>query len=61
MPRTIVVGGGIAGLVAAHARVAAGDDVTLREASPEPGGVVRTVRRDGFLLEAGPNTVRPRP
>ena len=29
------------------------------ESSPRVGGAVRTLRRDGFLLEMGPNTVRP--
>lgn len=61
MPRTIVIGGGMAGLVAAHTRASAGEEVVLLEASAEPGGVVRSVRRDGYLLEAGPNTVRPTP
>jgi len=36
-----------------------GDDVVLLEESPRAGGVVRTEQRDGFLLELGPNTVRP--
>jgi oxygen-dependent protoporphyrinogen oxidase len=59
--RTVIVGGGMAGLTAALARVRAGGETILLERSAEPGGVVRTVRRGGFLLEAGPNTVRPTP
>jgi oxygen-dependent protoporphyrinogen oxidase len=61
MPRTVVVGGGLAGLAAALARSRGGIETLLLEAASEPGGVVRSVRRDGYLLELGPNTVRPTP
>ncbi|MEP6471792.1 MAG: protoporphyrinogen oxidase [Acidobacteriota bacterium] len=57
----VVVGAGLSGLVAAHALAARGEDVLLLEESPRPGGVVRTEERDGWLLELGPNTVRPTP
>jgi oxygen-dependent protoporphyrinogen oxidase len=57
--RTIVVGGGLSGLVRARSLAEAGEDVLLLEKGAEPGGVVRTVEQDGFLLELGPNTVRP--
>ena len=57
--RTIVVGAGLSGLAAAHALARRGEDVLVLEASERPGGVVRTERSGGFLLEAGPNTVRP--
>jgi protoporphyrinogen/coproporphyrinogen III oxidase len=60
-PRTVVVGGGLAGLAAALAAADAGQDVTLLEAGARPGGSVQTRRQDGFLLELGPNTVRPTP
>ncbi len=56
--RTIVVGAGLSGLAAAYALIRAGKDAVLLERSQRPGGVVRTERIDGFLLEAGPNTVR---
>jgi oxygen-dependent protoporphyrinogen oxidase len=56
--RTIVVGGGLAGLAAAFRLARAGKDVVLVEASGRAGGVVRTEERKGYLLEAGPNTVR---
>ncbi len=58
---TVVVGGGLAGLVYAHAAARSGKDVTVLETSAEPGGVMRTVEKDGYLLELGPNTVRPTP
>lgn len=47
-----IVGGGFAGLFTASRLVAAGiDDVVVLEASPHPGGVARTVARDGYILE----------
>ena len=59
MSSTIVIGAGMSGLVRARALAARGEDVTLLESSDRPGGAVWTQRRDGFLLELGPNTVRP--
>ncbi|MEP6802677.1 MAG: protoporphyrinogen oxidase [Acidobacteriota bacterium] len=58
---TVVVGGGLAGLICARSLAAGGEDVRVLEKSDRPGGVVRTERRDGYLLELGPNTVRPTP
>jgi protoporphyrinogen/coproporphyrinogen III oxidase len=60
--RVVVVGGGIAGLAAAHrlvelAREAARPlDLVLLEAAGRLGGTIRTERADGFLLEAGPDS-----
>ncbi len=56
---TIVIGAGLAGLVCARSLAANGEDVRVLERSERPGGVIRTERREGFLLEMGPNTVRP--
>jgi len=58
---TIVVGAGMSGLVRARALAERGEDVLLLETSARPGGAVRTEHKDGFLLELGPNTVRPTP
>jgi oxygen-dependent protoporphyrinogen oxidase len=58
---TAVVGGGLSGLVRARALAARGEQVLLFEQSNHPGGVVRSERQDGYLLELGPNTVRPTP
>lgn len=54
--QALVVGGGISGLVCAHALLKAGIDVLLVEASARPGGVIHSVRRDGYLLEFGPQS-----
>jgi oxygen-dependent protoporphyrinogen oxidase len=46
-----VIGGGIGGLAAARALVAAGFDAHVLEASERAGGVVGTSTRDGFVRE----------
>src|SRR5262245_2531986 len=57
-----VVGGGIAGLAAAHraierARARGVDlDLTLLEARDRLGGTIATERAGGFLVEAGPDS-----
>jgi len=48
-----VVGGGLAGLVAAARLAEAGANVTLYERRPEVGGRVRTETVDGFTLDRG--------
>lgn len=54
--QTLVVGGGISGLVCAYALQKTGAEVLLVEASPRPGGVINSVRCDGYLLELGPQS-----
>jgi oxygen-dependent protoporphyrinogen oxidase len=55
MTKTIaVVGGGIAGLVAAH-RCAATHDVVVFERAPQAGGKIRSQRIDDYLFEWGPS------
>jgi protoporphyrinogen/coproporphyrinogen III oxidase len=54
--KTIVVGGGISGLVCACALRRSGVDALVLEASPRAGGVIRSERREGFLLELGPQS-----
>lgn len=50
--RVVVVGGGLAGLFTASELVAGGvEDVVVVERGSLPGGVVRTVSRDGYSLE----------
>jgi len=61
-PRVAVIGGGITGLAAAHRLVelAAGAgralDVRLLEGAAQPGGVIASERRDGFVIELGPDS-----
>src|ERR1043165_7647677 len=61
--RIVIVGGGISGLAAAHrlfelqgSEEEARAEVLLLEASERLGGTVRTCRREGFLLEGGPDS-----
>lgn len=53
----VVIGGGLTGLSAAYSLQKAGKDVLLLDQSELPGGAVRTSSRDGYLVEAGPNTL----
>lgn len=53
----VVIGGGISGLGVAYSLQQAGIPVRLLEAGAEVGGVIRSVRADGFLIECGPNSV----
>ncbi len=60
--RMVVVGGGIAGLAAAHRAVEWSRehnralDLTLLEAADRLGGTIQTERREGFLVECGPDS-----
>ncbi len=56
--RVVVVGGGIAGLAAAHRleSVAPGCDVLLVERDAILGGKLRTEHVDGFVIEAAPDS-----
>lgn len=49
-----VVGGGIAGLTAAYRL---GERAVLFESSDRLGGVIRTIREEGFVVEAGPDSM----
>lgn len=60
--RVIVAGGGITGLTVAYRLLSARSDasgraieVTLLEAGPRLGGNIRTERRDGFVIDGGPD------
>lgn len=52
----LVVGAGISGLVSAYALRKAGVDAHVVEAAERPGGLIRSERRDGHLLELGPQS-----
>ena len=53
LPCVAVVGGGLAGLAAAAELRRLGIAPVLFERDPTVGGVVRTVRRDGWLIDTG--------
>lgn len=55
-PLTIVVGAGISGLTCAYALMKAGQNVALLEASARPGGVIQSVKENGYLFELGPQS-----
>jgi oxygen-dependent protoporphyrinogen oxidase len=57
MKPVAVIGGGITGLTAAFYLQRKGVPVTLYESSGRVGGVIQSIRRDGFLAEFGPNTI----
>ena len=57
-----VLGAGLTGLSAAHHLSRAGRKVVVFEASPFPGGVIRSDRTaDGWLVESGPNSLQETP
>ena len=53
----VVIGGGISGLAIAHKLARAGKTVRVIESSDRLGGAVKTELKDGFLCEAGPNSM----
>ena len=57
MKPVAIIGAGITGLTAAFYLKRAGVPVTVYEAGPRAGGVIQSLRRDGFLAEFGPNTI----
>ncbi len=60
--KLLVVGGGLTGLAAAHRAVELARErgrpleLTLLEGSDRLGGTIQTERRDGFLVECGPDS-----
>lgn len=54
--RIIVIGGGISGLACAWRLRQLGAFVLLFEQAGQPGGVIRSIRKDGCLLECGPQS-----
>jgi len=52
----IVIGGGISGLSCAWGLQQRGVNVLLLEAGDKAGGCISTTRKDGYLLEGGPNS-----
>lgn len=56
--RIAIVGGGISGLALLHELRRREADAVVLEAADEPGGVMRSVRREGRLLDLGPQRTR---
>ncbi len=57
MKSVAIIGAGITGLTTAFYLKRQGVPVTLFEASGRVGGVIQSIRKDGFLAEFGPNTI----
>ncbi len=57
--RYVVVGGGISGLAAAYAlrKRHSQAEILLMEAQDHLGGVIHTDRHDGYVIEAGPDSI----
>ncbi|MDX9754449.1 MAG: protoporphyrinogen oxidase [bacterium] len=56
MAKITIIGAGISGLSTAFWLKQTGHEVTVLEKNAVPGGVIRTIREDGYLFETGPNT-----
>ena len=61
MKKVAVIGGGISGLTTAFLLKRKGFDVTVFEAADRPGGNVQTIRKDGYTIEQGPNSLLKAP
>jgi oxygen-dependent protoporphyrinogen oxidase len=57
----LVVGAGISGLACAYYLRKSGIEAEIVEASSRPGGMIRSERREGFLLELGPQSFSSTP
>ena len=57
MSSVAIIGGGITGLTAAFYLKRKGIPVTVYEGSDRVGGVIQSLKRDGYLAEFGPNTI----
>jgi oxygen-dependent protoporphyrinogen oxidase len=57
MKPVAIIGAGITGLTAAFYLKCQGVSVMVYEAGGRAGGVIQSIRKDGFLAEFGPNTI----
>lgn len=57
MKSVAIIGGGITGLTAAVRLKGLGVPVTVYEGGPRVGGVIQSLRKNGFLAEFGPNSI----
>jgi oxygen-dependent protoporphyrinogen oxidase len=56
--KVVVIGAGISGLACAYRLKQLGIPSLVLEAKERPGGVIATIRRNGFLFETGPQCPR---
>jgi len=57
MNSVAIIGAGITGLTAGFYLQRKGIPVTVYEAGSRAGGVIQSLRKDGYLAETGPNTI----
>ena len=57
MNSVAIIGAGITGLTAGFYLQRKGIPVTVYESSGRAGGVIQSIRKNGFLAETGPNTI----
>lgn len=57
MRRVCIVGGGITGLATAYYLSKLGVPARILESSDRPGGVIRTERAGGYVIEGGPDSM----
>src|SRR5215471_8174506 len=57
MPSVAIIGAGITGLTAAFYLQRKGIPVAVYEAGSRVGGVIQSLRQNGYLAEFGPNTI----
>ena len=55
MPKTIIIGAGIAGIATAIRLSAQGHEVQVLEANTYPGGKLSSFEKDGYRFDAGPS------
>jgi oxygen-dependent protoporphyrinogen oxidase len=58
MPDFVIIGAGITGLTCGYELLKRGADVVVLESQSSVGGKIATDRDSGYLLEAGPNSLR---
>ena len=54
---TVVIGAGISGLSTGHFLKKKGINFVIIECEKKTGGVIRTIKKNGFIYENGPNTI----
>jgi oxygen-dependent protoporphyrinogen oxidase len=57
-PSIAIIGAGITGLTAAYRLHERGLKVKVLERAPQAGGAIRSIRENGYLIEAGPNSLQ---